>query len=474
LLKLAPLLLVAGVFAVLVARGALGGSAPGSARLAGVVGGAHKAGAAEWSRPATLSLCAGTGAPRVVFPSDSPRHATGPGAVVWSASSRCHGEAGARVAAIGPGDVPAGTLVPRTAAGRPLAPQGPLTVSGAPHGQIVIAGARPGGGLAQQLLIEGSARGPFAAPTTGRGSVAPIAIATAYLGDVGLLAPAADPRDEDRLRVHVERFFDHGFASRVPVSTAGARSVQALTLALDYRSDALAVWAQGGAIYAHDEPASGSIHPIQRLAAAGSHLRIAALLSDDNRGIVAWSQQRGGVTSVYAELSATGVRFGAPRLLERFRDPDGLPAPSGSPSLVRLSSESVMMAWAGSADSHWVVRTAAIDLNGVRAVSTIAAPGGDALLDDLAPGPDAEALVLWTEPARTARGLPDLSRQAIFAARGIDAYPGRTIFGKPEEVAPPAPNSEATVAFDPDSDRALAVWRERAAIDYSIRAPSTP
>jgi hypothetical protein len=227
----------------------------------------------------------------------------------------------------------------------------------------------------------------------------------------------------------VERFFAHGFGRGVPASAGGGGFVHALTLALDYRSDALAVWAQGGEIYAHDLPASGDVHTIERLAPVGPYPRISALLSDDNRAIVAWADERGGETSVYIDRSATGVRFGAPMLLERFRDPDGLSSPAGSPRLVRLSSESVMMAWAGSADGHWVVHTAAVDLDGVGAVS-------------------------------------------IFAARGIDTYPRRTLFGKPEEVAPPAPNADATVAFDPDSDRALAVWRgEGAIVEYAIRDP---
>ena len=60
------------------------------------------------------------------------------------------------------------------------------------------------------------------------------------------------------------------------------------------------------------------------------------------------------------------------------------------------------------------------------------------------------------------------------AARGIDAYPGRTIFTAPELIsAPSAPGSmgEATIAVDPDTDRAIAAWQAPGgAIDYSLRA----
>jgi hypothetical protein len=177
---------------------------------------------------------------------------------------------------------------------------------------------------------------------------------------------------------------------------------------------------------------------------------------------------------VYVSRSEPGVRVGAPELLERFPDPPDLPAYADSPRLVRLSSESVMIAWTGAEAGHWVIRTAAIDLNGVHSPSTISPPGSDALLAALAPGPDDEALALWTEPQPTSTGL-DLARQAIFAARGFDARPGQTDFAAGEQVAPPGPNSDVTVALDPNSDRAIAAWRTGAgAIDYAIRAAGAP
>jgi hypothetical protein len=430
------------------------------------------AGATPWSAPAVLSPCAAGAAPQVVFPSDSPSHATGAGAIVWSAAPGCPGGEGARVAAIGASDQPGAPAVPRTAAHKPIAPRGPLLAGGAPHGQIVIAGTAPGVG-APGLLIQGAAAGPFAALAPAGGSAAPTALTTAYLGDVALAsAPArfgagAPPE----LDLHVERFFSHDFTHNVTERVAaGAGPVQALTLAMDYRSEALAAWVQGGAIYARLEPERGAAGPLQRLAPAGAHPHIAALLSDDRRAIVAWSEQQGTQTSVYIDRSATGVRFRAPQLLERFANPDGLPAPAASPSLVRLSSESVMLAWAGSAAEHWVVRTAPVYLNGLGAVGTIAAPGTDAMLADLTAGPAADALVLWTEPSPSALGPPDMDSQAIFAARGFDAGQERTVFDPPEQVAAPAAVRSLSAAFDPDSDRAVAVWQGEAdAIEYSVR-----
>ncbi len=429
------------------------------------------AGTPQFSPPAVLSACPAASPPRVVFPSDAPAHATGTGAVIWGDSSRCRDGEGARIAAIGAGEQPGAPAIPRTAAGRPIAPRGALSASGAPHGQIAIAGSLPEMPAAG-LLIQGPAGGPFAPLAPVGGTAAPRALATAYLGDLALAsAPAAAGAEADELRVHVERFFSHEFNRNVSVDSAIAGPPQALALALDYRSEALAVWATHGALYARLLPTSGAAQAPQRLAPLGSHPQLAALLSDDRRAIVAWSEQRSDWTAVYIDRSNVGVNFGAPELLERFHDPDALPAPAASPTLVRLSSEGVALAWAGSAGGHWVVRTAPVSLNGVGPVSTIAAPAGDALLADLAAGPDDDAMLLWTEPQPDASGSPEMRRQAIFAARGFGGDGHGSAFAQPQELALPSPVSYATVAIDPRSDRAVAVWQaEAGAIEYSVSA----
>jgi hypothetical protein len=428
-----------------------------------------------WSAPAVLSPCTAGATAHVVFPSDSPSHATGAGAIVWSAAAGCAGGQGARVATIGAGDAPGPSAIPRTASDRPLLPHGPLLAAGAPHGQVVIAGTAPSSATAG-LLAEGAAEGPFAALQPVDSSTAPLALATAYLGDVALASTPARVRGEPAnalsgFDVHVERFYSSRFGRDIPVRAAGSGPVRELTLAMDYRSEVLAVWVQGGAIYARVLPAQGAAQPLQRLARVGEHPHLAALLSDDGRAIVAWSEQQGARTSVYIDRSGGGVHFGAAQLLERFDDPDGLTAPAASPSLVRLSSESVMLAWAGSAAGHWVVRTASVYLSGVGVLGTIATPGADVLLACLTAGPDADALVLWTQPLPSATGLPDLEHESIFAARGFDAAHRRTTFGAPELVAAPAPVHDLSAELDPDSDRAVAVWQGEAdRIEYSVRA----
>jgi hypothetical protein len=60
----------------------------------------------------------------------------------------------------------------------------------------------------------------------------------------------------------------------------------------------------------------------------------------------------------------------------------------------------------------------------------------------------------------------------VWAARGFQAAGRRLVFGSPEGVAGPGPNSEGSVAMDPTGDSAVAVWRGAAgAVQYSIRDP---
>jgi hypothetical protein len=461
----------AGAIGVVGARGtahALAGPDTGPARSAATV--AEPAG--PWSEPATLAACAGSEGPRAAFPSDSPTHATGRGAIVWNAASSCPGGGGTLVSVIEPGDVPGRATYARTAGGRRVGLGEQLGVTGGPHGQVVI-GSSSAGTPAAGLLVEGPAGGPFT-PQPSTGIASSTALVTGYLGDVAAGSVRAGSRDRSVLQVRTQRYFARSFFTRATVDTLGAGLVEDLTLALDYRTDALAVWCQNGAIHAMDLPARGPTRAPARLASTHPHPAIAALISDDNRAIVVWADQGAGETRLYVAISAPGVRFGAPRLLERFRDPPGAASP-GSPRLVRLRNESVMLAWNSVQEGHWVVRVAAVNLSGVRPASTISPAGSEALLADLAAGPENEAIALWTTPQRSPAGGMEPARQAIYAARGFNAYPGATIFGQPEQVAPPGLNSGAAVVLDPETDRALALWRgPGGAIEYAIRAAGAP
>ena len=412
-----------------------------------------------------MSSCPGR-EPHVVFPSNEPKHATGPGAVVWRAAGDCPGGAGARVAPIGNFQV-SGT--PASSALGPEAQvgvQGPLAVGAAPSGQVAVIGRASGSPARGAIALQGRAGGTFSAIQPQPVFVAPFAATNAYLGDLAV----AGTTPGGQLQLQVERFYATAFGRHSVV--AGGAGVRLLTPALDYRSDAMLVWEQAGSIFARYLPASGAPGTPQRLAPAGTNLRISALLSDDRRAIVVWSEQQGAVTDVYLERSARDVVFGSPRLLESFRNPTGMAPPEASPSLIRLSTESVMVAWSSLTGGHWVIRSAAVDQERVGPPTTTSSKTGDALLADLQPGPRAEAMMLWTEPGRSANAAGGSPEQAIYAARAFRGVGSRVVFEAPEQLAAAGLNSEAVVAVDPDTDRAVAVWRQGQLLHYSVREPA--
>lgn len=433
------------------------GAAHGRRLRAGAVAEGHVLDA--WTPSVPLSSCAGEH-PRVLFPSRERVHPTGPGAVVWNASSSCPEGPGGHLATLDGDDVPVHQTALEGEGGHSLAVD-MLAAAPGPHGEIAILAAPPGASEGEGVF-QGRADGPFSQLALPGGMRAPFALDTAWLGDLALAAPPAG-KPANGVALHIERYFTHDFI-RNQLAVPEGGPPQALAVALDYRTDALVAWIRGGYLYARELPGRGAPREVQRVARVSGRVSLSALLSDDYRGILAWSEQSGGRTSLYLDQSAVGVRFGSPRLLESAPTPSG-PEPAASPLLVRLSNESVMLAWSSPQDGLWSVRTAAIDEHGIGRPATISPSGADALLSDLAPGPVGEAIALWTEP----QAPSEASRQAIFAAPGVDTAPDFTVFGAPEEVAAPAANSEATLAIDPASGRALAVWRDGSGLRYSVR-----
>ena len=120
--------------------------------------------------------------------------------------------------------------------------------------------------------MQGAVGGPFATLEPAGTSAAPIALARAYLGDVALASDRARPRapragQRDGFDVHVERFYANHFGRETSVRSAGSAPVGELTLAMDYRSEVLAVWVQRGAIYARllpRGPAAAATTPCSR------------------------------------------------------------------------------------------------------------------------------------------------------------------------------------------------------------------
>ncbi len=448
----------------------------------------------------------------------APRDCGAPGTRVEGTGAKAGGATAGGAKAV---DAKAGgaTAVDATAAGATLAADdrpgggGPLSAAaglttvtaaaGTAEGQVVAVGTA--GGAA--AFAEGRAVGTFSPARLLGGPAAPVAVATAYLGDVVVASPVWTPRTGWAVAVRVQRHYASALTAPrlVPV---GARP-EAVAATLDYRGEVLLMWVARGGVYARELAQGGALVPVRRIGVlppVAAAPEVQALLSDDGHAIVAWrwdSPAPGGGTLTTLELSRFEVGAGAPApppptVIERFRDPPGPaaglerrdpPAPAPPPGalcLVRLSSEAVMMAWTGRASGRYVVRASPVSLRrGAWAPVTISgAAGEDASLADLVPGPHAEALAVWSATSqrpRTGAGRPAGAERSgveavLRAARGHYAGHGEVFFEAPEEVAPPGPYGAPAAAIDPRTGQAVAAWVARSAggrarVVYALRAP---
>jgi hypothetical protein len=336
---------------------------------------------------------------------------------------------------------------------------------------------------------------------------------------VVVASPAWTPRTGWAVAVRVQRHYAGALAAPrvVPVGAAP----EAVAATMDYRAEVLLVWAAGGGVYARELAQGGTLAPVRRLGAlppGAADPEVQALLSDDGHAIVAWrwtAPAPGGGTLTTLDLSRFEVGVGepappAPTVVERFRDLPGPgvaperfrdpPSPAAGPErrypptpasppgvlrLTRLSSEAVVMAWTGRAAGRYVVRASPVSLRrGAWAPVTISgAAGENATLADLVPGPDAEALAVWsaTPPRpRTDDGRSGAEgtgvKTALLAARGHYAGQGEVSFEAPEPVAPPGSYGAPVAAIDPRTGQVVAAWVARSAgararVVYALRAP---
>jgi hypothetical protein len=343
---------------------------------------------------------------------------------------------------------------------------------GASFGRVAVAlaPAQAGAGGLQPSIVEGAAGGTLT-PAVRAGMGRPLALARAYLGDIALasVTPGA-------ISVRVQRYFRHRFG---PVRSIriGAGRVSALTATMDYRSDVFLAWQQNGSIYAHMLRSYPRADPTQRLGPSGPKPQLQALVSDNFHGMVAWSttNARPGAqprTQIHLDLSATAVRFGKPRLLASYPDPARAGERPGSLALVRLSGETVVLAWTAASRGHYVVRAAAALVAATRPTTLLSDPARDAVLADLAPGPTREAVALWSSPAGTsAASAAGAHGTELWTARTVIAPGDRLLSGGRARIAAAGPNGAASVAVDPRSDRAVAAWRTQGApsrIAYAV------
>jgi hypothetical protein len=421
-----------------------------------------------WSHPRTLLACSGPSAPQVVFPQTTPFRRTGQGAIVLAGARSCREGQGVLVAGIDSHDVPGAPRHPRDFRGKPIVLLPALSSAATTKGQIVLIGAPPSAPRgARALLSEGPAAGAFGTPQALFGEASTFGLATAYLGDVAVASTAGG---HSGVQVRLQRWFAAGFAAATDLGGTPARRRRALAVALDYRTDALAVWWQDGWLWARERRANGSLGPLQRFARASASVQLTVLISDDGRAIVAWIDPSRDGAELHLDISAPFMRLGSGTLLERLRW-RAAAGSSAEPSvrLVRLSTESVLMAWTGTDAGHFVVRAAGIDLQGPRTTSTISSPSEDARLQALATGPRGDAVAVWSS-AQAKSAIRAGSPRALVAARGVPSSRGVPRFDRPARIAPPGHYSAVGLAVDPSTDRALASWREDGgAIDWSVR-----
>lgn len=350
--------------------------------------------------------------------------------------------------------------------------RGPTALGTTASGRILVTGAaasaaRAGGSRA--VLAEGQPTSGFAGPKALGGPAEPVAATSSYLGDAAIAS--VGPRG---VELRLQRHFGTSFRAPIRLG-AGAGHVGALAVALDYRSDALVVWEQGGRIFARERHAAGPLEPAQEIGRSGPRPQLQALISDDGRAIVAWTDEQptGGSWRVrtYLDVSGPGVRFGRPRMLEAGSEPAR--QPRGALRLIRLSTENVVIGWTGAGAGAGATRIAPVTLNGLGSGVTLSSAATDATLADLSAGPHGDMLALWTSVPRSG-SPPDGRHVTVLAAAGANV-PGVAVrFSAPEVLAGPGPNADPRAAIDPSSDRAIAAWRSRGgspATLYAVRAP---
>jgi hypothetical protein len=426
-------------------------------------------GSESWSLPGTLAAgCAVAGAPQLVFPSAGPQLPTGTGAIVWrSDPGRCDG-----ISAVAPRSAPSLVLAAVGAAEQPTitstialpgASGGQLAAVGASFGRVALAVTSPGPPATVNVL-QGRATGPSGLPAFSQpGSL--VALAHGYLGDVAVASLSGAT-----IAVRVERHYHHAFgAARLVHLPRGP--VTALAATMDYRSDVLLAWQQHSSIYAEMLRASGRTDPLQKVGPSGPDPQLQALVSDNDHGDLAWSSsEAAGATRTYLDRSASGVRFGAPRLLASFSDPGEVTRSPGSLALVRLSTENALLAWTELRQGRYVVRGSATALAAREPGATLSDPQAQAVLAGLAPGPHGEAIALWSSHAGS-QSDPRATRTQLWAVRVSVAAHDRLLEQAPEMIAAPGALSGVSVAVDPANDRALAAWlgpQGGGSIEYAV------
>jgi len=407
-----------------------------------------------WSAPVVAGADA-LGDPGIVFSS------RGAGAITWSLAG-----GGARVLTLPP---PGGAEASASALRDiPLRSIADATADGS--GRVILAGDLAASVGRATAALEVDPVGPLGSPRALNRGGGPVALTDYLTGEVALAAGAPVGRVG---RVLLRLQPPQGSRLGPPVLlSALAGPVTAIAVALDYRGDALVAWQQDGQILARERRVSGTLGPLQTLGASAPAPRLSAVISDDRRGIVAWTDEiatgRATTARTCVSISGLGVRFGTASLVESWAEPSGLRLGAGAMQLKRLGDGRVVLGWTGLTAGQPVVHVAAVTLEGLRPAVTVSEAGTAAQLTDLAAGARGEALAVLTA---TEPGTPLDGPGEIETTVGVDeGVAGQAVFAPVEPVvAAPAANG-ATAAFDPIDDRPTVVWQAGGQVRYATRA----
>ncbi len=424
---------------------------------------------------ATLESCGSALSPKVVFPASMPGARSGPGAILWlgGAPGCSSSRSSIDVATLGEDDRPgaAARFVSFAALSAPLS--GPLTVAGTTAGQAVAAAGAPAA-----LYAEGPASARSGSVHRLAGPPTLVATATGFIGDVDIANVAPGPRGAPVIELREQRHYERAFGEPRTLASAGSAAVSALALGMDFRGDTIVVWAQGGSVYARGVSNTGVVGALARLGESGSAPQLAAVLSDDTRAIVLWTDQppRGASAStrVLFDQSATQLRFSSPLVLDAYVQPRSLRLGAGADAVVRLSTEGVLIAWTSYAQGSYLVRAAGVTQHGAETPVAASQAGADERLAAIAAGPHGDAALALVRAPRTEAGFaPD--GEAIVATSSYHPRGGGVAFTAPLSLAAAGENGAPSVAVDPATDAAVYTWRTvragAASVAYAVRGP---
>ena len=438
--------------------------------------------AASWTAPSTLQTCAPASDPKVVFPFSSPSARSGRGAILWlGGAPSCAGGSGAQAtldsATLHSDDQP--SVARAVVGGHQLT--GPLESAAATSGQLIaVAGdaGTPVGGRPEALLGEGLAGGVLHILTPLGGPDAPLATADGYIGDADIVSTATGLGGVALIELREQRHYAGSFARPV-ILDEGFAPITALAVGMDFRGDSLILWAQSGEVHAQRVTNLRRVYPAQVLGPAGYAPALAAVLSDNNHGFAMWTDEAGPRSARRGpDLS---------RALGRERRLPGRSAPARGvrraacgatrPRQHRARAGDPVRGRARRLDARAARQLRREGRRGPTATTvlppaTIAQPGADLRLAALATGPLNDFVVVLESAPRGAGGF-DTSQQTILAAHSVPGGPGGVSFETPTQLTQAGPNTEPSVAIDPDTDRAVVAWQTFAGslpqIAYAVR-----